>query len=297
MNNQTATEVGQRFLEEHHSDPDIQYIDDRLFLTRGVGRGYTIQFGSGSPFQVRNLHLALITEGSIDNTINLLPRHLEAGDLLLATPDSILTQAGRSDDFDMHVLQLSPEYVAKLFPGGVPPLFLHRMRDFVLRPSGEIFSAFRSLLDSLWELLHCGLHADDAVDACICAILQAVREITLSQMPVQKAEGTRNLVLFNRFIDLVNEHCEEHRDLAYYADVIGLSKQHLGSVVRVTSGRTASSWIDEALLSRMMILLRHSDLTSAEISDRLNFPAPSHFARFFKRLTGMTPKAYRTHIG
>ena len=62
---------------------------------------------------------------------------------------------------------------------------------------------------------------------------------------------------------------------------------------KAASGRTASSWIDEALLSRIKILLRHSDLTSTEISDRLNFPASSHFARFFKRMTGITPQEYR----
>ena len=291
--NQIIREVGQRFLEEHHSHPAVQYVSGQLLLTRGVGKRYDEQFSSGDPFQVRNLHLALVIGGSIDNTVNLLPRHLEKGDLLLMTPDSILTQTGRSDDFDMQVLQLSPDYVADLFRGSVPPVFSHRMRDFILKTSGDIRSVYRSLLDSLWGLLHTEICTEAAVDACVMALLQFVREMTLSQMRIQKAEGTHNLVLFNRFIDLVNEYCDEHREVSFYADAIGLTKQYLGSVITAASGKTASTWIDEALLSRIKILLIHSDLTSAEISERLSFPAPSHFARFFKRLTGLTPKEYR----
>ena len=46
-----------------------------------------------------------------------------------------------------------------------------------------------------------------------------------------------------------------------------------------------------ALQSQTITEVTHD--TCAEISDRLNFPAPSNFTRFFKRLTGLTPQAYR----
>ena len=167
------------------------------------------------------------------------------------------------------------------------------MSEFTLTPSESDIRTYRSLTASLWNLLHAGTEVTAAIDACCTAILQFVRELILSQMKIQKADGAHNLVIFNRFIALVNEHCEEHRDMPFYADAVGLTKQHLSTVITAASGRTASSWIDETLLSRIKTLLRHSDLTSAEIADRLNFPAPSHFARFFKRLTGMTPQAYR----
>ena len=35
------------------------------------------------------------------------------------------------------------------------------------------------------------------------------------------------------------------------------------------------------------------DLKNYQISDELNFPNPSFFCKFFKRMTGMTPQEYQ----
>ncbi len=291
--NQHVREVNRSFWEEHYTSGDFQYVSEHIFLTRGIGKGYDTQFRSGDPFQIRNLHLAYFVRGGIDNTVNLIRRHYTANQLMVATPDSILSQERRSDDFDMQVLQLSPDYVAELLNGNVPPAFANHMSEFTLTLCEEDSSAYLGLTAGLWRLIHARTKAPAAINACCTAILRFVHELTLSRVKVQNTEGSRNIVIFNRFIALVNERCDERRDMPFYADAIGLTKQHLSSIITATSGRTASSWIAEAILSRIKILLRHSDLTSAEISDRLNFSAPSHFARFFKHMTGMTPQEYK----
>ena len=40
-------------------------------------------------------------------------------------------------------------------------------------------------------------------------------------------------------------------------------------------------------------LLRSTNMTVQQIGDELNFPSQSFFGKYFKRLTGMSPKAYR----
>ena len=291
--NQSVTKLTDNFWQEHRSDSGFQYVSERLIQTRSVGQGYSVQFGSGDPFQLKNLHIALVKSGSVDIGVNLLSRHYEAGDIMVITPDGIMTQQGRSQDFDMQIIQLSPAFLSDVLHGEVPPLFLHRMEDFTIRTSDADRAVFCSLSDSLWALLHAGTLSDEAIRACCESILQYLRALILFQQSRPNVGQTRSLSVFNQFIALINVHCEQHHDVEFYAGEIGLSREHLSKTISAQSGKTASSWIDEALLSRIKILLRHSDLTSAEISDRLNFPAPSHFARFFKRLTGMTPKEYR----
>jgi AraC-like DNA-binding protein len=41
------------------------------------------------------------------------------------------------------------------------------------------------------------------------------------------------------------------------------------------------------------LLLKHRNLLVFQISDELNFPNPSFFSKFFKRMTGMTPAEYQ----
>jgi len=294
----TDNEIGVRrltdsFWQEHRSDSDTQYVSERLIQTRGLGVGYSTQFGSGDPFQLRNLHVARITCGSVDISVNLLSRHYETGDLMVITPDSIMMQEGYSKDFDMQMIQMSPEFLSDVMHGQVPPLFLHRMQDYTIHLSEADRAAYTLLSDCLWALLHAETISDEAIRACCGSILQYLRTLILFQQSRTLVGQTRSLSVFNQFIALINVHCARHHDVVFYAGEIGLSREHLSSLISKASGRTASAWIDEALLSRSKILLRHTDLTSAEISDRMNFPAPSHFVRFFKRLTGLTPGQYR----
>lgn len=107
------------------------------------------------------------------------------------------------------------------------------------------------------------------------------------------ATRSREQTIFDCFLQLVNQHCNEHHQLAYYADRLCLTQRYLGTVVRQTSGATAKEWIDRALLTRIQIALRHTDKSAAQIADEFHFANPAFFAKFFRRLTGMTPKSYR----
>ena len=80
--NQEVREGSRSFWEEHHSSSEFQYVSERIFQTCGIGQGYDAQFSSGDPFQIRNLNLAYIVRGSIDNTVKFDPPVREASSSL-----------------------------------------------------------------------------------------------------------------------------------------------------------------------------------------------------------------------
>lgn len=71
-----------------------------------------------------------------------------------------------------------------------------------------------------------------------------------------------------------------------------LTERYLGTVIRQASGVTAKQWIDRALITYAKTQLLHTDKTVAQISNEMNFPNPSFFSKYFKRITQMTPLSF-----
>ena len=67
----------------------------------------------------------------------------------------------------------------------------------------------------------------------------------------------------------------------------------MSTIVSNVSGKTAKYWIDEAIVNAIKVQLRYTDKQVSEIAYDMNFPNPSFFCKYFKRLTGMTPIDYR----
>ena len=90
-----------------------------------------------------------------------------------------------------------------------------------------------------------------------------------------------------------DEHAAREHAIAFYADRLCLTPNHLGSVIREVSGQTVMQWIHRHIIQQAKLQLKYSDLPVWQIAESLNFPNPSFFSKFFKRETGMTPAEYR----
>ncbi|WP_336511474.1 helix-turn-helix domain-containing protein [Hoylesella nanceiensis] len=51
--------------------------------------------------------------------------------------------------------------------------------------------------------------------------------------------------------------------------------------------------MNRATIQAAKLLLKNNDMMAYEIADRINFPSASAFSKFFKRETGITPRAYQ----
>ena len=115
--------------------------------------------------------------------------------------------------------------------------------------------------------------------------------ITLS-----RANGTRFAeapALAARFDRLLDAGCADCHDVSSYAARLGVSPDHLSSVVRAHYGYSAKVRIDRWLLADAVRLLSTTQLSIAEIGARLGFDEPSHFTLFFTRLSGEAPSRFR----
>jgi AraC family transcriptional regulator len=74
---------------------------------------------------------------------------------------------------------------------------------------------------------------------------------------------------------------------------VGLSTGFFHRAFRQTTGETPLGYIQRRRIEEAMRLLASNNLTIAEIAIKVGFWSPSHFARLFRRQSGMTPSQYR----
>ncbi len=110
---------------------------------------------------------------------------------------------------------------------------------------------------------------------------------------------TADILLLSRFQSLVetlmtNEDTNsEIRQTSFYAEKLNVHPNHLNAIVKRITGKTATSIIQNQLITFAKSMLLQTDLSAKEIAFRLHFSEPTHFNSFFKRATGTTPRQYR----
>lgn len=109
----------------------------------------------------------------------------------------------------------------------------------------------------------------------------------------QQAESSIRLLAFR---DLLEKHFREHWTAQKYADALRFSKRTLGSLTRKHLNRSPKEVIDQRLVLEMKRLLAHSDLSIKEIAFQLGFEDPSNMNKFFQRMQGLSPRAFRQNM-
>ncbi len=80
----------------------------------------------------------------------------------------------------------------------------------------------------------------------------------------------------------------------YFAEQLHLSANYFGDLIKKETGRTAQDHIQLKLIDVAKERIFDVRKSVSEIAYELGFKYPQHFTRLFKKLTGVTPKEYRT---
>ena len=96
-----------------------------------------------------------------------------------------------------------------------------------------------------------------------------------------------------KFMSLVAYNFKTQRDIGFYADKLCMTGKYLSTLLKQETGMTALDWIERHVVLYAKSCLSSTSMTIQEISDELNFPSQSVFGKYFKRVEGLSPKAYR----
>ena len=107
------------------------------------------------------------------------------------------------------------------------------------------------------------------------------------------ASTTHDKEVFNEFLQLLSQQNQKRQRVSYYADKMNISPKYLSSICKKVSGKNPMRWITENAMQDCYALLKDTDLSVKEISNRLGFPNPSFFGQYFREQAGVTPMEYR----
>lgn len=121
----------------------------------------------------------------------------------------------------------------------------------------------------------------------VCIMLWRVSDL----VPLDSQPAPRTIV--GNFLQLVDMQMRNHWSVGDYARYLGVSTDRLNSAVQRATGRAPLTLIHARLMTEARQMLESSGMQISEIAVFLGFEDPAYFSRFFKRLSGKSPRRYR----
>lgn len=98
---------------------------------------------------------------------------------------------------------------------------------------------------------------------------------------------------FRDFVTLVSEHSDKEHEVAFYANKLNITTKYLSDICKQKTEKGAKELISQILISKLKREILISGLSLKEISYKYAFADQSSMGKFFRKMTGMSPLAYK----
>lgn len=222
--------------------------------------------------------------------------HLREMSELIFWGGSIMQLMEASDNFHVRLL-LYPKKIFLQAAISLDTTYFNYMREFPQYDHGEESWKNVTLWIDMAQLLF-SRPSPAFRERLELNFLQSMLMWIFSSIPdtyVSKAESyTRKQLLFHKFMHLIHEHAAQMHQVSFYTEQLCISPRYLNEItLSFSNGKTPKALIDEQLTAELKVLLNNPALSIAEIASLCHFPDSSYLSRFFKKNTGIAPKAFR----
>ncbi|MFT4204740.1 MAG: helix-turn-helix domain-containing protein [Chitinophagaceae bacterium] len=263
---------------------DFVLIDKPLILS-----------GFNHPFKVDVTTAIICLKGTSCGMINLERIETQSPGLVIIMPDQILQYEHISEDFSALFIVMSSRFTESLNLDERFPAFLSIQKQ----PYTELTKDELEAITDYYMMLKRTI-AQKNNPYCLEILKYLTKAFFYAfgyDLHIRRQQGeekkSKHQVLVEKFLNLVQLHFKDERSLEFYANKLYLTSKHLSKVVKENSGISAGDWIDNYVILEAKALLKTTDMTVQQISDRLNFPSQSFFGKYFKRMEGISPSDYK----
>lgn len=94
---------------------------------------------------------------------------------------------------------------------------------------------------------------------------------------------------------LIEKECFKHKQVSYYAKVLGVTSKTLNNITNSIVHKSAKTLINDIVIIRSKRLIINSSDTLTEIAYQVGFEDPTNFFKFFRKYTSFSPKEFRAN--
>lgn len=250
------------------------------------------------PTRLDRMLLVVCKSGEIEADVDLVTRRLASCSVTVLRPGHLISSCKVSGDFDGFFITVAQEKLHLILPT------LHYAIPYTLKYAADpVIGITQDELESLsliYDMLSRKLNEKGPfAPMVLSSILETLFYEALgiySSRSQQSPRKSRREELLTEFIELLERNFKTCRVVSFYADKLFVTPKHLSAVLKEVSGKTAGEWIDNRVVLEAKLLLRTTGMNVQEISSALNFSNQSFFGKYFKHLTGRSPRDFRANL-
>jgi AraC-like DNA-binding protein len=247
------------------------------------------------PVQTGYYSLALCLNGSSTYEINDQQVSISRNGIHLFPPHSLRHLRETSHDLEVWVILFRKDFLSgDLIRPEIVDSLLHTPASF--SPFADLSEETCARLLELFIRLDREYHSPARFRNQMLRLLLAELLIELHRVsetvPLRLPPQNRGRQLVAGFLELVNKHFLTLRSVHDYASLLAISAGHLSDTVKLETGQSPLRIIHARLFAEAKYLITTGGLSLKETAAQLNFDTPSHFSRFFKQASGISPSAY-----
>lgn len=250
-------------------------------------------------FQTRFHTHIYCQSGTVKFSFNGRQFHCKKGEFVFWLAGLSIGDLSFSSNFKAKILCVDSDLLTKNLPSANASIdsYIHSKENPILHPDKgdkeRILKNFQLLYDKSLDTNH--RFYEEILKLQMQVFLLEMWHIFEDELD-RKKRSLQSGTLYERFLQLVQQHCMKQREVRFYSDKLNITPKYLNYICKINTRITASEWIQRYAKERIVLLLQNKDLNISEIADEMDFSSRSFFTRYVKKLLGLSPREFRNRV-
>ncbi len=123
--------------------------------------------------------------------------------------------------------------------------------------------------------------------------INLLRDYSITKPQIATYEGGLSDCALLQVTDYINDHLTQSIKLQDLATYLGISQFHFSRLFKQSTGISPHQYVMQQRIELAKRLLKKADMSIADVALESGFNSQSHLGKYFRKVTGMTPKDYR----